>query len=184
MAIQQTVQQYFMFQTKIIIEQFYQENGLVLPAVTICNSNRVHCGNLYQEARKAELVSFLMDNLKQSQFYKDNTGKSHQKIYFLGTCLLSKSIRIHRMPLPEMLIWFQEDPSGVLKRTQILCKLFILSQCPITLSVWEYRNIGMRKWTDICLDFTKAPNDTKGTSFSLFIFLDVLIQVEGMLPFQ
>ena len=65
MAIQQTVQQYFMFQTKIMIEQFYQENGLVLPAVTICNSNRVHCGNLYQEARKAELVSFLIDNLKQ-----------------------------------------------------------------------------------------------------------------------
>ena len=73
MAIQQTVQQYFMFQTKIMIEQFYQENGLVLPAVTICNSNRVHCGNLYQEARKAELVSFLIDNLMQIQSLKDTS---------------------------------------------------------------------------------------------------------------
>ena len=63
MAICQTVQQYFMFQTKIIIEQFYQENGLTLPAVTICNSNRVHCRNLYQEASKAELVSCLTDNV-------------------------------------------------------------------------------------------------------------------------
>ena len=43
--------------------------------------------------------------------------------------------------------------------TQTLCKLFIFSQCSITLTIWDYRNLKKRAWKDICLDFTQEPDN-------------------------
>ena len=120
------LQKYLQYNIVITSEEKYHLNGITLPAVTICNSNRVHCRNLYNEASKAE-----------NEVVEMKLSHEYLKEVF------------------NILSFIQGDSN----LTQTLCKLFILSQCSITLTIWDYRNLKKRAWKDICLDFTQEPDN-------------------------
>ena len=57
----------------------------------------------------------------------------------------------------------QEGAEG--ESYEVLCKIFVLSQCALSITESDMLNFQERKWDDICLNYTKTPSDadTAGT---------------------
>ena len=61
------------------------------------------------------------------------------------------------------------------KRYHFLCKLFVFTQCSISLTQTDLSEHGERKWQDICLSFVHTPapdpvEDPEGNVYLLLIF--------------
>ena len=40
-----------------------------------------------------------------------------------------------------------------------LCRLFVLSQCAMTMTASDFLYFGQKQWVDVCLDFVHDPPD-------------------------
>ena len=56
-SIVKSFERYFEYNIVTTVESQFQKNGLVLPAIAICNSNRVHCRNLYNVINDTKQVT-------------------------------------------------------------------------------------------------------------------------------
>ena len=68
-------------------------------------------------------------------------------------------------PNPKPIYYFQANKTT--ERYEILCKLFILTQCSLSITQSDILNFKERKWEDICLSFTIKPDpltDPEGVS--------------------
>jgi hypothetical protein len=57
-SIQSTVSSYLEFDVNVGVK-LEQSNGLSFPAVTICNANKVHCGNLHKLILECKVCTIL-----------------------------------------------------------------------------------------------------------------------------
>ena len=94
----------------------FQDN-LVFPSVSICNSNRIHCGHLYNLIRKCEKVCKYIQIYTNLYIYILLNQRSNLTIFIIIT-LNKNATNCERTP---------DDVKT------IYCGLFIRAQCPISL---------------------------------------------------
>ena len=116
-GVVETVQDFLKFGTKTSVSYEYPRS-LVMPSVTVCNANRVHCRNLYDYINVKEKVL----------------------LRFMWICY-------------SLTFEFSKENQA----TETLCKLFILSQCSISLTETDMLLHDKRVWTDVCLEYVHPP---------------------------